>query len=377
MSQIANTVSPARLLFAGVPRVQFYRGGPRCPEDVGFPSSLRAALEYLGEFLGCRHLSQQSAGWALNCGYAYLIGVSGWGFAHVFTPGGDPGDSDIRRISADPEEPFRRAFAAVGHAYEWLPNDGHTETEALFRQKIIASLRDKGRPVLALGVVGPPECGLVTGYDEGGDVLMGWSFFQDEAEFAPNVGLEPTGEYRQRGWFAQTEGLICIGDAVEGPARGESYRAALRWALELARTPQVGQRATGLAAYDTWAHYVLDDAPLAEADLGALWQRFNPHNFAVGNVAEARWYGSLFVSQIAQDEPQMAESLLRAAACLAAEHDLMWKIWGLVGGIGADEAKVRQFAEPGIRQQIAEVIYTARARYAEMVEHIEAALARA
>jgi len=31
----------------GVPRVHFYEGGKRCPEDITFPSCLRAILEYL------------------------------------------------------------------------------------------------------------------------------------------------------------------------------------------------------------------------------------------------------------------------------------------------------------------------------------------
>ena len=34
---------------------------------------------------------------------------------------------------------------------------------------IVESIRDKGRPVIAHGVIGPPEECIVAGYDEGGD----------------------------------------------------------------------------------------------------------------------------------------------------------------------------------------------------------------
>ena len=40
---------PERDVLDGVPRVHFYEGGRRCPEDIILPSAMRAVLEYLGE----------------------------------------------------------------------------------------------------------------------------------------------------------------------------------------------------------------------------------------------------------------------------------------------------------------------------------------
>ncbi|MHB1318945.1 MAG: hypothetical protein ACYCYF_10045, partial [Anaerolineae bacterium] len=42
---MSQDASPDRLLLTGVPRVEFFAGGPRCPEDITFASCLRAALE--------------------------------------------------------------------------------------------------------------------------------------------------------------------------------------------------------------------------------------------------------------------------------------------------------------------------------------------
>jgi hypothetical protein len=36
------SVIPDRLVLEGIPRVNFYHGGPRCPEDIPFPSVMRA-----------------------------------------------------------------------------------------------------------------------------------------------------------------------------------------------------------------------------------------------------------------------------------------------------------------------------------------------
>ena len=375
---MAVSVSSQRFVLEGVPRVHFYQGGPRCPEDICFPSCLRATLEYLGDNIGCRHLPTQNPAWALNCAYAYLLSTSGYAFGLAWRPGWDPGSGDIRCLTDDPSEPFRRALASVGYGGEVLLKAQGWLDEALYRDKIIASLCERGCPVLALGVIGPPECCLVTGYDEGGDVLIGWNFFQEMTEFTPYPETEPTGEFRQRDWFTQTEGLIVIGEKGDLPKRGEAYRDTLRWALDLIRRPTAsGGWATGLAAYDAWAEHLLREEAFPPDDPATLWAHFGIHNNTVGNIAEARWYGSLFLTQVANDEPWMAADLLRAAACLATEHDLMWKAWGLVGGIGMDEAKVRKLAEPAVRRDMVKVIAAARAQCAEAAEQIACALTQA
>jgi len=55
--------------------------------------------------------------------------------------------------------------------------DLYEDDEAVFRRKIIESI-DQGKPLIALGVVGPPEACIITGYDENGDGLRGFGVFQ-------------------------------------------------------------------------------------------------------------------------------------------------------------------------------------------------------
>lgn len=50
-------------------------------------------------------------------------------------------------------------------------------------------------------------------FDEGGDVLIGWSYFQAAPEFSGNIEFEPSGYFSKRNWFADTESLVLIGEA--------------------------------------------------------------------------------------------------------------------------------------------------------------------
>ncbi len=365
-----------RMVLESVPRVNFYEGGQRCPEDFAFPSSLRACLEFMGENYGCDHFTAPQEPLKLCCTYAYIMSACGYAFSLGWKPGWHLDNNSILLMSADSEEPFRRAFQAVGHNYEIISKQEDRSDEALFRRSIIESISNKRRPLLGFGVVGPPECCIITGYDENADVLIGWNFFQNMPEFNAGTEFEPSGYFRKKGWFENTHSLIIIREKQELPPKGELYRMILKWALEVARTPVVHGRSNGLAAYQTWAEHVLRDENFPANNKDVLREHHAVHDDAVGMVAEARWYASLFLPQIARTEAWMAEDLLRAASCYAAEHDLMWKIWGLVGGIGREEPKFMKMADSNVRRQIAQVILQARDKDIEAGNHIERALTK-
>jgi hypothetical protein len=367
---------PARVVLEGVPRIGFVQDGPRCQEDVPFPSALRACLEYMDESFGCRRLGLRRPACQFDCAYAYFMGTSGYAFQLSWKPGWHRDGGKRLRLSADPAAPFHRAFEAAGHAHEIILVTDAQEDEARFRQRIVESIREQGRPVLGFGVVGPPECCIIAGYDEYGDVLIGWSFFQDSPPYNTGVEFEPSGYFRKRDWFRDTEGLICIGAKKKTPPRREIYAGALDWALHVVRTPVVeDNRHSGLAAYTAWAEALKCDADFRGQDETTLWDRFLIHDDAVGAVAEGRWYAAQFLRQMAEHTPTVATPLLAAAACYEAEHDLMWEVWALVGGNGRSEAHAHSLADPTVRRQIASLVLQARDLDVQAAGHMERALA--
>ena len=107
---------PTRCVLQGVPRVHFYEGGKRCPEDIILPSVMRAILEFLGEEdYGCKHCLAQNPDCKVLCTYAYLVGVSG-AASFLSWKGGWHGDNVAPTyMSADPKAPERRIFDAIGY----------------------------------------------------------------------------------------------------------------------------------------------------------------------------------------------------------------------------------------------------------------------
>lgn len=369
---------PDRLVLEGVPRIGFDSEPGQDAQTTPFPACLAACLEYLGEGLGDREFKWRNSDWQQSKTYTHLMGVTGAAFRLSWRPGWHLDNVEIMYMSDEPTAPFERAFRATGREYEFLFAEKGRDTEAYWRERIVESIHRLGRPVLAFGVVGPPECCIVSGYDEGGQVLIGWSFFQHFPEFNAGVEFERSGQFRKRDWFQDTQTPLLIGDRQPRPPLERIYTRALSWALKVTRTPATtaygAERHNGLAAYGAWAGHVANDDEFATDDVYALWERYMVHNDAVGLVAEGRWYAAAFVRQVAEHLPAATEPLLAAAARYEAEHDLMWQLWNLVGGIGFSEDHVRTLAEPDVRRQIVPIILQARELDAAAADDVERAL---
>jgi len=363
VGQAARTQAPGepeRVVLEGVPCVGFNPPEGQGQEGFFFLSCLGACLEYLGEDPAYD--------------YTYLLGTSGAAFGLLWPREGWAYCGDITDSSWT--GPRRRAMDAVGYAYEEVPRQEGADQEAEFRRRIVESIRERGHPVIAAGVVGPPAPSIVAGYDEGGDVLIGWSYFQEYAGHDPAQEFEPSGYFRKRDWFRDTWGLTLIGDKGGDPERIAAYRAALDWALEVMRAPTVGDRHCGLAAYQAWAGALLRDEDFPADDTGTLLERLDCHQQATAIVAEGRWHGAQFLKRVADAEPDLTEGLLFAAACCEAETGLMQQGWAAQGGMDRhDEAVARKLAEPAVRRQIAPLILQARDQDAEAADRIERGLA--
>jgi hypothetical protein len=376
-----SPISPTRTehVLKGVPKIGFYTGGPRCPEDLTFPAVLRALAEYLGEDVGCYEVRTRSADPRFGCTYAYFLGTSGAAFQLGCSDHWDMSQNDPRRMAADPLAAFDHAFEAFGRSYAYLPVADPANGAAQLRQRIVASL-DQGLPVISFGVVGPPEAGLITGYEEGGEVLLGWNFFQSDPNFAAGLTYDDNGYFRKRGWYADAEAVIIIGEKISRPEYPRLFRKSLEWAVELLTTPAVlvngGAQASGIAAYDVWMENLGRDREFATLDDRGLFWRFLVHDSLVGQVAEARWYGSVYLSRLANLAPGnlIRAEALRAAACLTEQHDLMWQVWDAVGGIGIDPSKSATFARPEVRRSMLPILQQARALEEQVAVHLAQAL---
>lgn len=356
-------------VLSGVPPVGFYgtvkRGdAPLCPEDFTFAACLRAVAEYLGvEHLGCEHIAHLRDR-PVCCGYKHLLALSGQSFSHSFNPSKwDFGNSSSLRVADDIEALLRDAVRAAGYECRIVANEEHAD-EVRFSETassgelgdLIVESVDAGRPVLALGVVGPPEWCYVNGYEDGGEILIGRSYFQEFAEFADGIEKTADGSFRKAGWAGETWAVLVVTNHVGTQSLPGVYEESLRRGLAVMEASNAGGFPAGAAAYRAWMQSLHADTFPPEA---------HPvHRSHVGEHAEARAYLGDHFAWAADALPAASEALRLAAGACWKIHDLMWRVWEQEC-VEPDVSSYHQgsataFARPEVRARAAIVVDEAR-----------------
>jgi hypothetical protein len=290
------------------------------------------------------------------------------------------------------EEAARRTFAPFGYAYTYLADYDHAEStnEGRYRQLIVESI-DAGRPVIGLGVLGPPstknpEPCIVTGYDKGGAVLYGRSYFQ---AFGGDYETTESGYFRVEDWYPRCYGVIVPGAKRRRPARRKVLRDALAWAVELAHKPTVravaelGERGgpelhCGLAAYDPLADEFLNEARFIDNPADDIWVRWAKVELMMFNgiwlLHATRSRAAGFLTGAAQEALPGAEHLARAAASYAEEVAGLYRATEHIP-LEASEEHCATIARPEVRRALRRIVQEAKAHEERAVGHLERALA--
>ena len=358
--------APQRMVLDGVPKVRYFRDG-MCPFALG----LKCLTDFLGE----------------DYFYGYILGASGACFRMAWNhTTWDCGNMDLGRLGP---EPFRHGLRAVGlrHRFllkkSWWPEaigddiellDDKT-AEAVLRARIVQSIRD-GLPILAFGVVGPPEVSIICGYDDGGKTLIGWAAMDGDH---PKDQREPNGMFRQRDWFARTEGVMLVEGKPERPDLESVYRDALDWAYQVSTLPKTKTHCFGQAAYAGWAGAMLKDPDFPWDDEKTLQdRRFTVWDGMImlaerGAAAEFLEAAAEARGEAAKSQPQAAEHLREAARLFREEGKCCVEMQKLLGGHALPS---KPFADPCARRRAADFIHEAREKNAAAVKRLALALGK-
>jgi hypothetical protein len=121
----------------------------------------------------------------------------------------------------------------------------HPRSDAETDKKLIMDSIDKGVPVLTFGgVVNCSECCIISGYDDNGAVLLGYSPFM-YIEDDHNEPADSTGYFRKSNWhdgfFEEFDGrILIIGEPMTSPSKQETIKETLKMAAKLIRAGYAG-----------------------------------------------------------------------------------------------------------------------------------------
>lgn len=324
------------------------------------PFLLKAVLNYMGQ----------------DIGYAFLMAASGAAFRLRWSKTcWDGGNVDITYIYNDPLEAFRRSFEAAGRKYRFLRREDNDKQGFI---NFIKTEIDAGRPVIATGIIGPPEACIITGYQENGQKLLGWNFFQNRPEYNTGTGFHECGYFISESWWENKDTLLLMAIGEEEEAL-VADRRILENALNIQDREPVMWPGSGNAvacgqdAYDTWAAWTLDDKHFGEGiTLPLLYERYMCQIDAQTMVGEGRAYAAVYMKAVGDRHLEVRDKCQAAAGFFEKAGEAADKrMFALYTGGASQKDDVQKYAKPETRKQIVELIREAADYEAKTMELIK------
>lgn len=329
-----KNISDGSAILYGVPKVHYGAFGGCTP----YPIALKAVANYMGV-----DLDYEDA--MVNCGAAFRLvwDTTEW----------NGGNVDVMLAFDDPALVYKSGIEALGREFTLLGRDDSNGKDAFIA--FIKAQIDSGVPVIALGIIGPPEACVITGYRDEGRTLLGWNCFQDSPEFATNVAFEESGYFITASWWENGD-TIAVMSAGRETGERHSTKEIVRRAILALEGRQHGKYAKGIAAYDAWKKAILDESQFsADLVIPLKIERLMCQGDGMDCLADGRSSAQKYFSKLADahaDQPLYARIAEQFAACAASAH----KMYETLGGWERGEVQLKALMNPETRKKLGELI---------------------
>ncbi|WDV46463.1 RNA polymerase subunit sigma-24 [Clostridiaceae bacterium M8S5] len=327
----------------GVPKVEY-----SFEECTPFPTALKACLSYIGQ----------------KVDYGYIMAASGAAFRLRWNKEyWDGGNVDIMNIYEDEYESFIRSFKAVNRKYEILKREHHTKEDFI---EFIKKEINAGRPVIALGIIGPPEACVITGYRDNGKELLGWNCFQENKEFSQGTKIDDSGYFICNRWWDNEEtcAVMSIGESYDYNIDSKSI---LKNAIDIMTKETISVKnntrlyAGGGEAYDLWCKSITDQKECDNNNIvPILIERLMCQNDAQTMIGEGRYYASCFIDSIGNNNENVKEECTEVSKCFKAIMQCSFDMNKIKGGFEQTEELLNTFIKPEVRNSIGKLIIKAK-----------------
>lgn len=337
-TQTFNFQDDSYILY-GVPKVEFANG--KC---TPLPACLESILAYTGQ--------------RNNCSYTWLMAASGAAFRFCWNSSKwDMSNSNLMNI--DPKNPwgiYEKAFNAAG----WKCNI--IERDKSKRENFISNIMDsvnKGNPIIALGIIGPPEASIIAGYVNQGESLFGWSYFQDSPEFSANVEIDRSGYFLSSHWWdnPSTIALMTLSEQTAVTPLSE----ILQHIYSMLTMQSAGIYQAGQCAYKSWADDIANDMAFQEKSVTPiLLSRFFCQADAETMIGEGRYWGAQFFRELGEKNQAISELCIEIAELFSEIAGYAQQMTAVRHGEIQTEEAIEILCKQSIRREIVELIRKAQ-----------------
>ena len=244
--------------------------------ECTFIGALDATLRYLGESID----------------YVYLMGISGAAFRLSFHQPEWCPSSPCAAIGPFPDYSTK----AVGYNSQWYyldderfnwANEGVESSRIKSQDEMIKIIReeiDNGRPILGVGLISPPDWGIITGYKDGKLLCRTYYDKTEEYSVADNF---------PRIIFTLKKNESSTLDKME------TIRESLKQAVKLVNTEKIEEKyANGFAAYVAWIKDLENEEMFSKMDKEQFEHYWHVNAWVYDSLFDARLAAANYLKKI-------------------------------------------------------------------------------
>lgn len=321
----------------GVPSVDFGYG-----VNSTFPACLKACLDYLGQKINYDYIMTA-------CGAAFRLR---WNTEKL-----DLGNVGIMNLYEDNYKAFNFCFNSAGRNYSILKRDSNTSKSDFIN--FITGEIDRGKPCIALGIVGPPEACVITGYQKNGEVLLGYSMFQNEPQFCKNTVINDAGYFVCSDWWenSETRAVMSIGEYNNSMM---DLKSIIGTAINVLSSSRINQYAGGQAAYDAVIDFINDDRNWSEKVLKSrLYEQVIAYGDVMVMMCNRNSAGDFF-EQYEHKNKEITSRLVNIGRILKSISKIPEEMTAIPGGWDMSERMLESICRSDIRKQITACLVNAK-----------------
>ncbi len=308
--------------------------------DTMFPICVKAVSEYLGD----------------DVSYAYIMAATGAAFRLVWNRAKwDLSNIDIYHTLKESNDIYQYGAKALGRNFSFLERkEGTSKKEfSTYMKTAIA----KGYPVIALGIIGPPEPCIVAGFESDGDVVMGWNFFQNDPEFSSAAGTMDNGYFRCETWWenTDTQAVMCIRN-TEDTSYGD--KDIVMMALSIMEAKEENTYAKGLLAYGAWKDMLLQEEWFENGStFDKLFSKLLVQNDAVTCLYDGRKWARKYFEELATRYGDSEKELcMDISKSFHKVSNIAGEMKALIGDWSDTEKMLKNFGNRLIRKKLGNFI---------------------
>lgn len=319
-----------------------------------FPICIKAVSEYLGD----------------DVSYAYIMAATGAAFRLVWNQASwDLSNIDIFHTLRESNDIYRFGAKALGREFTFLGREEDTKKEDFITY--IKSNIANGYPVIALGIIGPPEPCIVAGYEADGNTLAGWNFFQNDPEFSSAVRSMDNGYFLCDNWWenTDTQAVMSIGAVSDTPC---SDKEIVQMAYDIMTARNEHTYAKGIQAYDAWKSMLTDEKWFENGtSFDNLFSKLLVQNDAMICICDGRKWAAKFFEELSEKYGEAEQSIFRK---IERHFNSVSKIAGemmsLIGDWSDTEKMIQNLGSRPVREELGKLIDSAKAEDENAYEQI-------